>query len=160
MNIIHQEFNDVLTGVVYEFLYREHIDNIYKACKTMKSAIDEDWKIIYRDCLHQQPHSEYDEPIVDDYGNQEWYKEGKLHRDGDLPAIEVDYSQYWYKEGKCHRDGDMPAVIMDSGTQRWYKEGKLHRDGNNPAVIMVDGYQAWYKEGKYIEQETDLLRHL
>jgi hypothetical protein len=81
-------------------------------------------------------------------GTQEWYKDGKLHRDGDKPAvIEADGTQEWYQNGKPHRDGDKPAVILPDGTQYWYKDGKLYRDGDKPAVIRADGTQEWYRNG-------------
>ena len=66
-------------------------------------------------------------------GDKEWYKEGKLHRDGDLPAvIWADGDKEWYKEGKWHRDGDLPAVIQADGRQYWFKDGR----------------QYWYEDGK------------
>ena len=92
---------------------------------------------------------------IDEYGNQLWYKNGKLHRDNDLPAeIYPNGSQCWYKNGKRHRDNDLPAIIS-SGTQEWFKKGKRHRNNDLPAVIYQSGNQCWYKNGK-IHRDNDL----
>ena len=81
-------------------------------------------------------------------GAQEWYKEGKLYREGDQPAvIYADGMKEWYKDGKLHRDNDQPAIIWADGTKFWYKEGKLHRDNDQPALIYAIGTKEWYKEG-------------
>jgi hypothetical protein len=131
-------------------LYREHLENLYWTCRSMHTELDKSGEYIYKKiCLHHNPHCVDDLPIISWYGHQEWYKEGKLHRDGDLPArIFTDGANYWYKEGKCHRDGDLPARIFAAGTKSWYKKGKQHRDGDLPAVILASGDQYWYKEGK------------
>jgi hypothetical protein len=141
---------DIFVTNISSTLYREHLENLYWTCRSMHAEIDKSGEYIYNKiCLHHNPHSIYDLPIITCYGDQEWYKEGKYHRDGDLPAIISQYGyQSWYKEGKRHRDGDLPAVIHANGAREWYKEGKLHRDGDLPAVIRADGYQSWYKEGK------------
>ena len=134
INITDQEFNNILSGITCTFLHNEDIDKMYNACSTFKTMIDDDWKIIYHDCLHHQPHNpgEYDEPVIDKYGNQRWYREGFVHRDGDQPAvIGASGNQYWFKEGKCHRDGDLPAVIWASGYQAWYREGNVIETGTN-----------------------------
>ena len=147
MTLLDQEFNSVLTGVVFANLHREHIDKVYRACSTFKTMIDDEWKMIYHDCQHHQPHNpgEHDEPVIDDKGTQRWYREGKQHRDGDRPAeIWDNGSQYWYSGGIVHRDGDLPAVIWGSGSQWWFKYGKKHRDGDKPAVIKANGDQLYY----------------
>lgn len=48
--------------------------------------------------------------------------------------IRINMSEEWYKNGKLHRDNDLPAVI-DGVNKKWYKYGKLHRDNDLPAVI-------------------------
>ena len=50
--------------------------------------------------------------------------------------------QQWYKDGKKHRE-DGPAVIYTDGDQYWYKDDKLHHE-DGPAVIYSDGDQFWY----------------
>jgi hypothetical protein len=80
---------------------------------------------------------------------QEWYVDGKRHRDGGLPAVVYTYSvQYWYVNDKPHRDGGLPAVIYADGTQEWYVDGKRRRDGDLPAIVRASGDQEWYKNGK------------
>jgi hypothetical protein len=142
---------DIFVNNISCMLYREHLENLYWTCRSMHAELEKSGKYIYtKICLHHNPHSIDDLPaVIDANGAREWYKEGKLHRDGDLPAIIfVTGSQHWYKEGKMHRDYDSPVIIFADGTQQWYKEGKLHRDGDLPAVIYADGDQHWYKKGK------------
>ena len=69
-------------------------------------------------------------------GIQEWFKEGKRHREGDQPAvIDLVGTKEWWKEGNLHREGDQPAIIYADGTKMWYKDGKRHREGDQPALI-------------------------
>jgi hypothetical protein len=175
---------DIFVNNISCMLYREHLENLYWTCRSMHAELDKSGEYIYREiCLHHNPHSIYDLPVISYRGDREWYKEGKLHRDGDLPAkiyaggqredwykegklhrdgdlpaiIEADGLQYqhWYKEGRIHRDGDLPARINDNGDQLWYKKEKLHRDGDLPAIIYAGGDQLWYKEGR-IHRDGDL----
>lgn len=108
-------------------------------------------------------HSIYGEPAyISVGGNQSWYKNGVLHREGDLPAVistsnrQAHYSnscsKEWYKDGHLHRDGDLPAVECISGMRSWYKDGKKHRDGDLAAVIHDKNNQYWYKDGIFIKQ--------
>ena len=61
-------------------------------------------------------------PIIDEYGNKWWYKNGQLHRD-DGPAYEgISGAKDWYYNGKTHRE-DGPAVEMKNGIKRWYVNG-------------------------------------
>lgn len=69
---------------------------------------------------------------------EQWYKEGKLHRDTINPATGL----------------TLPAIIYPNGYQSWYKDGLHHRDEVDPAtglplpaVIYANGNQSWYKEG-------------
>ena len=132
-------------------LYPPEISTVYAVCGVWREMIDGDWEWLYRSCRHVEPHSFDDVPIVNNYGVQQWYREGKLHRDGDLPAVMHTGCSHWHKDGKLHRDGDFPAVIETNGTQFWYKDGKLHRDGDLPAVIYADGLQFWFKDGENYE---------
>lgn len=80
--------------------------------------------------------------------NQEWYQNGKIHRDNDLPAVirPMSYKQ-WFQHGDIHRDNDKPAAIWTNGRTEWYKHGKLHRENDLPAVILNNGTQEWHKNG-------------
>ena len=51
--------------------------------------------------------------------------------------IYQDVTQEWYKDGKLHRDNDQPAIIYADGTKFWYKEGKYHREDDQPAIICA-----------------------
>ena len=96
-------------------------------------------------------HREGDMPaIIWANGTQLWCFEDRLHREGGMPAVmRADGTQMWYFNGKLHREGDMPAMIWANGTQMWYFEGRLHREGGKPAVIDADGSQEWYFEGRF-----------
>jgi len=148
-NICQPNLRSTLQCVFARFLYHEEINNLCGANRYLNELYLEDWRYVYRICLHHQPHNYEGEVIVDNYGTQCWYKEGNLHRDEDQPArIFSNGNQEWHKEGKLHREGDQPALICTCGHQEWYKEGKLHREGDRPAIIDTIGCQAWYKEGK------------
>jgi hypothetical protein len=71
------------------------------------------------------------------------------NREADL--INQDGDQYWYRNGKRHRDGDQPAMICSNGSQHWYRNGKRHRDGDLPAVTYTDGKQQWYQNGEQLD---------
>jgi len=149
-NICQPHLRSILQSVVSRFLYREEINNLCGANTFLNDLFTDDWRYVYRICLHHQPHNYDGLAIINKYRGQEWFKEGKLHRDGDQPAtIYADGTQEWWKEGKFHREGDQPAVIRANGSQEWYNEGQRHRDGDQPAVITANGNQHWYKEGKY-----------
>jgi hypothetical protein len=149
---------DIFVNNISSMLYQEHVLNMYWTCRYMHAELDKSGKYIYKKiCLHHNPHSIDDLPAVLLAGvTQEWYTEGKRHRDGDLPAvIYADGTQVWYKKGGLHRDGDLPARIFRNGDQEWWKEGRIHRDGDLPARITAYGDQYWYNEGK-IHRDGDL----
>ena len=151
-NICQPHLRSILQSVVSQFLFREEINNMCGANMYLNELFTEDWRYVYRICLHIQPHNYDGQAIIDKYGAQVWYKEGNLHREGDQPAVicATGY-QAWYKEGKIHREGDQPARIWVNGARSWYKKGMRHREGDQPAIIYADGSQAWYKEGDFIK---------
>lgn len=104
-------------------------------------------------------HRDDDQPaIIHESGTKEWYKYGERHRDNDQPAIiTANGSKEWYKEGKHHREGDQPAIITSSGSKYWYHNGKPHRDNNQPAIIKSNGSQYWYKNGESYNPALDTL---
>ena len=149
MSICQIDLRSTLQCVVSRFLFREEINNMCGANTYLNELFREDWRYVYKICLHYQPHNYDGLAIINKYGDQLWYKEGNLHRDRDQPAkIFANGTRIWYKEGKLHREGDQPAAIFADGSQWWYKEGERHRDGNQPAIIFADGDQDWWKEGK------------
>ena len=100
--------------------------------------------------LNGELHSYNDKPaLINSYGAQYWYKEGKLHREDGPAIIRLNIDQAWYMGDIKHREGG-PAIICPNGYQAWYKEGKLHRDALNnssfvlPAVIHLDGHAEWW----------------
>ena len=62
-------------------------------------------------------------------------------------VIDEDGEQMWYKDGRWHRDDDLPAWIRPSGDQYWYQNGKEHRE-NGPAFIYVNGEISWWLHGE------------
>ena len=60
--------------------------------------------------------------------------------------------QEWWLNGKTHRE-DGPAIILPDGTHIWYQNGELHRE-DGPAIILPSGIQWWYLNGK----RTELLK--
>jgi len=65
----------------------------------------------------------------DEYGTQEWWVNGKLHRE------------------------DGPAVIWSTGHQEWWVNGNPHRE-DGPAVIHANGTQEWWVNDKNITDEV------
>ena len=147
-NICQPHLRSILQSVVSRFLFTEEINNMCGANTYLNKLFLEDWRYVYRICLHHQPHNYDGQAIINKDGDQLWYKEGKYHREEDQPAVICANGHLlWYKKGKHHRDGDQPAVFYADGTQKWLKEGKLHRDGDQPAIFFSNGFQKWYKEG-------------
>ena len=110
--------------------------------------------------VKMQENSGISSMIINAYGDQEWYQNGKLHRDGDLPAyIGADGTQMWYHNGNLHRDSnDQPAMITASGTQKWYRYGNLYRTNGNPAIIRADGTLEWYCHGIQLTEKEAQAR--
>ncbi len=90
-----------------------------------------------------------DEPaIVHANGDQYWYSNGNIHREGDKPAVvHANGDQYWYFNGNIHREGDKPAIVHANGDQYWYCNNNFHRDNDQPAIIYTNGNKSWYKDG-------------
>lgn len=106
----------------------------------------------------------------------EFYRNGKIHRNGDLPARMTSRALVWVKDGKLHRDDDKPGVIYtENGSMSWWKEGVLHREGDLPALHIVpmtilnsclsfspgvpQSYQAWVLNGEiYKDAGCDTMR--
>ncbi len=96
---------------------------------------------------------------------EEWYKKGKLHRDGGKPAKRTYYNdgrvagEEWRENGDLHRQGNSALTYYNEETGRkiieeWRIKGKFHRDGDKPAVTYWyshDGYKTveeWYINGQ------------
>jgi hypothetical protein len=58
-------------------------------------------------------------------GTIEWYRHGKLHREGG-PALITPLQVEWWRQGVLHRD-DRPAVIFNNGASEFWVNGKLVR---------------------------------
>jgi hypothetical protein len=97
-----------------------------------------------------------------DYG-EEWWVNGKRHRDGGEPAVLFDDGiAGWWVDGVLHRDGDMPALVVlgPKGGLEWWVHGKRHRDGDLPAVKLACGTKQWWKDGKgHREHDFAVIHH-
>ena len=102
INICRPDLKSVVQSVISRFLYREEINNLCGANRYLNELFIEDWRYVYRICLHHQPHNYGGPAIIDKNG-----------------------IQYWFKEGNPHRDEDQPAIIYTNGNQAWYKEGMM-----------------------------------
>ncbi len=94
-------------------------------------------------------HRENGPAIVSIFGDDEYYRNGLLHRDGDLPAF-IDYRgkiQRYFKHGVMTREGDKPSEYNYGDIKYTNEKGETHRE-NGPAVITADGTEKWYFNGK------------
>lgn len=122
---------------------------------------------------HGKQHRLNGPAIIYGNGDEVWYQNGEIHRDGNKPAItKRDGVRKWYLHGKpcrlsgsanviyadgtqewrneddvVHRDGDLPAIIRPDGTKEWLLNGVHHRDGDLPAIIGLNGHRAYYNKG-------------
>ena len=48
---------------------------------------------------------------------------GLLHSFNDEPAVITSHVKQWYKNGKLHRDGKLPAVEYENGDVKYYING-------------------------------------
>ena len=71
---------------------------------------------------------------------------GEPHREDGPAVIHSDGSEEWYLNGKLHREGG-PAVY-GSGVDGWFINGKLHREGG-PAVEFTDGHGEYWVNGDH-----------
>lgn len=87
-----------------------------------------------------------------DDGTKEWFRGNKYHRpEEEGPArIWANGNQEYFRNGKWHRQGG-PALIDADGTQTWMRTNSVHRT-DGPAVINADGTEEWWFNNK---QETE-----
>lgn len=76
-------------------------------------------------------------------GRVDWLnKKGQPHRNGGLPAVEFGKHQEYWVNGRLHRDVG-PAIILESGNVQYWKNGKEITKGEfenyNNKVIEIDG---------------------
>ena len=64
-------------------------------------------------------------------------EQGKYHSYGGNPARVYWGTSEWYKHGKLHREGDLPAVEGPRGHKEWWIDGRRHREGGGPAVTQI-----------------------
>jgi len=127
ISICQIDLRSILQSVISRFLYREDINNMCGANRYLNELFTEDWRYVYRICLHHQPHN-CDGPSIVSYPNGKWVRTGKFHREGDQESLAyAGGSQQWYKEGKLHRDGDKPAKHYRNGHKEWWKEGRVYK---------------------------------
>lgn len=81
-------------------------------------------------------------------GDQEFYKQGRLHREDGPAVICANDTKKWYIDGKLHRE-DGPAITYPSGHKEYYKQGLLHRE-DGPAIIYADDTKDYYLNGQEV----------
>ena len=102
--------------------------------------------------LDGQLHSFWSQPaVVRADGGQEWYHNGRRHRDDGPAIIGADGGQEWYHNGRSHRT-DGPALVGADGHQEWYRDDRWHRE-DGPAVVWADGRQEWWRDGAPYEPD-------
>jgi hypothetical protein len=55
-----------------------------------------------------------------------YLKDDMLHREDDLPAIVTPGRQEWYYNGRLHRDNGKPSIIWENGDRDFYNNGVLY----------------------------------
>ena len=118
------EYSEKDCGVKQEMWYAEG--------KLDRIVYDNDNKSIIRD-VGKPTIITYDKDVI---VGEEYYVQGKLHRENDLPAKrrinnEGTLVLKWVIHGMIYRDNYLPAVIQykKNGNiqKQWYENGKLHR---------------------------------
>ena len=98
---------------------------------------------------------EYKVTVLED-GTNEWYLNGKLHRE-DGPAVEfANGDKFWHRNSMLHRE-DGPAIEYANGDKFWHRNSMLHRE-DGPAVEYANGTKKWYLNGMSYTQEDFLLK--
>lgn len=65
--------------------------------------------------------------------------------------IRDDGSQEWYRNGKLHRENGPAVICHNHKVFKWYQDGYLHRiDG--PAIQWNDRDEEWWRDGKRLGQ--------
>jgi hypothetical protein len=104
-NLIVNKKVDVKNNIIE---YRDSLDNYYYSINNLLQSVDDKPAIIIRD---------YEE---------QWFKDGLLHRDNDKPAISSEVDRQWLQNGKYHRDLRKPAFIsVEEGMEFWF-EGEYY----------------------------------
>ena len=92
-------------------------------------------------------YKEYTVKVYND-GTQEWYINGKLHREDGPARCGPEYNA-WYIDGNLHRE-DGPAVEYTNGVKSWYLDGiGLTEEGFNKRVSSCNDDRFWYKNNSY-----------
>ena len=61
----------------------------------------------------------------------------------------------WYKNGKLHRDGNLPAVEYENGDMAYYIDGIYNRTDNGPTIICNNPYiRCYHKNGVLIIKDA------
>ena len=69
--------------------------------------------------------SESQNPIECADGTREWFRDGKLHRDGGKPAVEyANGNRMWYRDGELKRESFVGWTAIYQDEERGYT---LHR---------------------------------
>lgn len=115
--------------------------------KKITHTTDDGIKCVYLGKLH----SIDDKPAWNfPNGNQYWFRNGKMHREGDKPAVITSKTSMWLKDGIYHRNNDLPALVYTSGHKEWYINGERHRE-YGPAVVKAGGETEFWINDKQVK---------
>lgn len=75
--------------------------------------------------------------------------DGYLHRLDGPAIIHENGTEEWYVDGRRHRDNNLPAITYPNGGRAWFKHGRLHRlDGPAYEPTCPDqGFNMWAING-------------
>ncbi len=70
--------------------------------------------------------------------------------DDTLSVIFANGDEEWHRNGILHRDDDEPAMIRANGDKFWYQNGLYHRDDGKPAIEFANGKVEYWVNGKQL----------
>lgn len=89
------------------------------------------------------------------WDNNQWKDQQRFAEGSYIRHILGD--QEYYSQGRYHRE-DGPAIIRRNGDKFWYRHGKLHcLDG--PAIELVSGHKEWWVDGKLHRWDGSAIEH-
>ncbi len=95
---------------------------------------------------------EYKVIVNKNSSEEEWYYNGKLHRENGPAFIAHNGNKYWYQHGQLHRE-DGPAIECPDGAKFWYRNNQLHRE-DGPAYDVPPQNKQYYLNGTFYSEQA------
>ena len=71
--------------------------------------------------------------------------DGRRHSFWGQPAVvRTDGGQEWWRNGRVHRDGG-PAIILANGYQAWYRDDRCRRN-DGWVVVWANDWKEWWRD--------------